>query len=290
MSVSEGFFTDMSAADYHADPCEKPSLSSSIAKYFVSGTPRHAWTAHPKLNPDFEPKSDDKFDLGTVAHEFILGKGSGFVVLDFDNWQTKAAREAKEAARDCGKTPILLKDFARVDAMAEAAGKHLEAHGVDLSKNANECVMVWREGAHWCRSMVDSFDEGGVIYDVKTTDVGLSDASLARLIVNLGYDLSAGFYARGAVATFPQLAGKLRFRWIFIETRPPHELRVIEASAMTMELGARKADFAIKRWSHCMETGEWPGYARRITTLDYPAWAESQWLEYEIADAQEARA
>lgn len=288
-AYAEGFFKDITAEKYHADPCVMPSLSSSVAKHFVFGTARHAWTAHPRLNPDFEPKNDDKFDLGTVAHEFILGKGGGFVALDFENWTTKAAKEAREAVRDCGKTPILLKDFARVDAMGEAANERLSALGVDLSKNANECVMVWREGEAWCRSMVDSFDEGGVIYDLKTTDVGLSDASLARLVVNLGYDLSAGFYARGAVKLFPQLEGKLRFRWIFVETRPPHELRVIEASAMTMEMGARKADHAIRRWSHCTATGEWPGYATRITTLEYPAWAEAQWLEFELAEAQEMR-
>jgi hypothetical protein len=74
-----GLHPAISADAYHADPAPAPSLSSSIAKTILHQTPRHAWFEHPRLNPNFEPKDDSKFDLGSVAHELLLGKGAGFV-------------------------------------------------------------------------------------------------------------------------------------------------------------------------------------------------------------------
>ena len=41
-----GIFT-IPAADYHADPCEVPSLSASIASLLVNRSPFHAWSAIP---------------------------------------------------------------------------------------------------------------------------------------------------------------------------------------------------------------------------------------------------
>lgn len=287
MTLDVGFHKEISASVYHADPCPDPSLSSSIAKVLAWQTPRHAWQQHPRLNQNFAPKECDKFDLGTVAHEVILGRGSGFQVLEYDNYLTKSAKEAREAARAAGKTPILLEQWKRVDAMAERVNERLAQIGVNLSANDNECVLVWREGDAWCRAMLDSLENRNqtIIWDVKTTEVQLSDHNIARQIAGLSYDLSAAFYIRGLTTLFPDLRGRVRFRWIFIEASPPHEVRVIEASGMTEALGEKKVQFALDRWQHCMATGEWPGYGADIKTLDYPTWAEAQWLERELTEA-----
>ena len=281
-----GFYPDMEADEYHADPCPQPSLSSSIAKLFITATAKHAWLSHPRLNPNFTPDEDDKFDLGTVAHEYLLCSGAGYQVLKFDDWRTKDAKTARDEARGQGKTPILKANFDRVVTLCGIVRERLEGMKIDLTKNLNESVFIWQERDAWCRSMLDSFDQrGGVIYDLKITGADLSDASLMRQIVNMGYDVSAAHYLRGVHAVMPELQGRIRFRWIFAEASAPHECRVIEASAMTMEIGARKDDFAIRRWQHCMALDEWPGYAPEITTLSLPTWAESQWLERELQEA-----
>ena len=49
--------TDISAEAYHADPAPEPSLSSSVAKILVNLSPAHARIAHPRLNPDYRPRS-----------------------------------------------------------------------------------------------------------------------------------------------------------------------------------------------------------------------------------------
>lgn len=63
------------SADYHADPCKTPSLSASLADTILSGTPRHAWLESPRLNPDHEPVEKRAFDIGSAAHEVLLGNG-----------------------------------------------------------------------------------------------------------------------------------------------------------------------------------------------------------------------
>lgn len=283
----QGFYTDVSADRYHADLlAPKPSLSSSIAKVLIDKTPLHAWTAHPRLNPAFEPRENDKFNLGTVAHEIVLGKGGGFIPLDFDNWMTKASKEAKQAVYDSGKTPLLQKDFEAAQAMASAVSGRLGSMGVFLGKNKNECVFIWQEGDVWLRSMIDSFDpERHAIYDLKTTKAGLSDDALARTIVNLSYEVSAAFYMRGAETVFPDMKGKMRFYWIFVEVDPPHELRIIEADITELGIGAKKVEHAIGVWSECMSKDKWPGYPPFVTRLKYPSWAEEQWLRREMGEA-----
>ncbi len=102
-----GIHYDVAAARYHADPCVKPSLSSSIAKILLEKTPRHAWYAHPRLNPDFAANTDTKFDLGSVVHELMLGKGVGYAVIKAADYRAKTAQAARQAAREEGKVPLL---------------------------------------------------------------------------------------------------------------------------------------------------------------------------------------
>lgn len=70
----------MSAEAYHQDPAPQPSLSSSIAKILLDQSPRHAWLAHPKLNPNYVAEEDSRFDIGTAAHVMMLERDSSRIV------------------------------------------------------------------------------------------------------------------------------------------------------------------------------------------------------------------
>src|SRR6185312_5568438 len=96
MTLPIGLHDGIDPKLYHSDPCESPSLSSSLAKIIIDQTPKHAFVCHPKLNPNFAPKDDARFDLGSVAHELILDRGAGFDVVEADSWATKDARKARE--------------------------------------------------------------------------------------------------------------------------------------------------------------------------------------------------
>jgi hypothetical protein len=288
LRLPPGIHTNVRAADYHADPCEEPSLSSSIAKIILRDTPRHAWHAHPRLNPGFEPKDDSKFNVGSVAHELILGRGGGFDVLDYDDWRKKEAQEKRDASWSAGRTPILAHQYADAEAIYSRIWSDLPRnHDVfmDWTSGDSEVVLIWHDiGGALCRAMLDRVTPAGVIYDVKCTDAGLSDAQIARQIVNMGYDLSAGMYVRGLSQLRPELAGRIRYVWLMVETSEPYEFRLIEADGATLAMGDRKTALAIEKWRRCIEAASWPGYPPEISRLPYPGWAESSWLERELTD------
>lgn len=288
---SIGIHNDVTAARYHSDDFgPTPTLSSSIAKLILMRTPAHGRLAHPRLNSsDKEPEDDDgKFDLGSAAHEMILGRGGGIDMLDYPDWRTRAAKEARAASREAGRTPMLIAHYERACKVTKGALSHPHA---PYERGQSETVLVWRDiGGPLCRAMIDHWDGGTLITDCKITDQPLTDDVLSRHIVNLGYDLSAGFYLRGMSALLPSLAGRLRFRWHFIEASPPFGSRMIEASREMLAIGDRKAALAIATWDRCLASGLWPTWSRDVEAVPAPWRYVEKQMEVEMSHPDADRA
>ena len=126
--ITEPGVYDIPAEIYHADPCPEPSLSSSVATALIDRSPRHAWQAHPRLNPVHEPDNRQDFDLGKAAHALLLEGRDVAEIVDAADYRTKAAREARDAAYAAGKTPLLAHQWQDVEAMIKAAIAQLAAH------------------------------------------------------------------------------------------------------------------------------------------------------------------
>src|SRR4029077_4574623 len=102
---------------YQADPCPVASLSAGIVDLLIRESPLHAWHAHPKLNPDYQPQVDSRFDIGTAAHALLFEGMDNAVIVEADDWRTKAARETGDAIRAAGKLPLLARHHAAVEEM-----------------------------------------------------------------------------------------------------------------------------------------------------------------------------
>lgn len=282
--IAEPGFYAMTAAQYHADPVIVPSLSSSIANLMIDETPLHAWHAHPRLDPAYEADDGNAaMAVGSVAHELILGRGAGIVVLDYDDWRKKEAKEAREAAVGAGKTPILAKAYHDAEVIANAVLRAIsETPDCDDFADADaqsELVMIWQDlGGVWCRAMIDRLTPRGVVYDIKTSGRGLSDRTLRNKFDD-GFDTQPGLYLRGLEKLWPEMAGRLRWRWVFGEQTKPFACRIEEAGALALKEGDERAELAIRRWWQCMATGEWPGYPRRVGRLDPADWTYNRWSE-----------
>ncbi len=292
--LGPGLHLDIPAARYHEDPCATPSLSSSIAETIVVRTPRHAWFAHPRLNPDFETdEGNAAMALGSVAHELILGRGGGIEIVDADDWRTKAAKEARQAATDAGRTAVLSGTMADAERIRDAAVAELRARPdcANFFDNGarSEVVGIWHDiGGALCRMMIDRLTPAGTIYDLKVSGRGLDDRALANSMED-GYGLRAAFYLRGAAALHPEMAGRLRYRWIFVESKPPHAVRVVTADARTLALGDRTAALGIEKWRRCLATGDWPSYPRQVETVGVADWTEKRVMDREAIDPDAAR-
>jgi hypothetical protein len=282
---------DMSAEDYHADPCPVPSLSASVAKILIAQTPRHAWTAHPRLNPDFQREEDGAFDLGNAAHSLMLGDPKKFAIVDFDDWRTKDAKSAREKARADGRIPMLAKHWTRVNRMVEVGRMQLAGHddAFDAFTNGKpEQTLVWEEHGTWFRVRLDWLpdDRTKCFDDFKSTGSADPDA-FQRVAYSVGHDVQAALYRRGIRAVFG--IEKPRIRFIVQEIEEPFALSSIRLNDEAMDLGDYKVDKAVSRWRWCMNHGAWPAYPAVTCTIGPPAWHEGQVLAREEADAAIAR-
>jgi hypothetical protein len=265
MTLPTGIHT-ITAEEYHADPCETPSLSSGIAKILLDRPPYWAWAAHPKLNPDHKPSPPKPaFDIGSAAHAMLLENGAGIKVCEFDNWLTKDAKAQRDMAREEGITPILASDYERTQEMARVASEILLAYGLDVKQTANEVTMIAEVDSVLCRIRADIHIHRKII-DYKTTGVSLDN--FARQASKFGYDLQAAMYMRVA----EELGEKCEWLFLVQETVAPYPVQIFRPTMEFLEVGKRKFAEALNIWHECMLLDEWPGYPTDIQMLDAMPW------------------
>jgi hypothetical protein len=266
-----------------------PTFNAGTANLLLNRSPLHAWTAHPRLNPNWQPDDDAKYDGGTVAHSLLLEGTANVDVCDYPDWRTKDAREARDASRANKRTPLLAHQFEEVMAMCNAVAKQLQGFDVDpvpLTAGKPEQTMVWQDSTTgvWCRARIDWLhDDLSAIDDLKTTSRSAHPEVFAKNLYSYGCDVQAAFYLRGMKALRDNPFGPPDWRWIVVETTPPYGLSVIEPGPAVLELADAKVDAALKLWAECLERDVWPGYPTKVATAELPAWEEARWLAREEA-------
>lgn len=274
---------DLPEDAYHADPCKVPSLSSSIGKKLLRESPRHAWEAHPRLNPNFATDNQQAFDLGKAAHKLMLGKGAELVAVDFDDWRKKEAKEQREAAYEAGHIPLLRAQMEAAEAMVAAGRCQLDDHedaSMAFRNGKPEVTLIWQEGEVWCRAMLDWMPNAGrVFYDYKSTGMSANPETFGRTIFNLGYDFQCAFYRRG-IRKVLGIADPV-FEFVVQENTPPFALSVIGLPPAAIDDADTDVQQAIDLWSSCLENDLWPGYPRRTCYVDPPAYVMAQRLDRE---------
>ncbi len=265
---------------YHSDPCPEPSLSNSVAKALLTKTPRHAWCAHPRLNPAFAAEESEKFDLGKAGHSLMLHDPNTFEIIDAADWRTKEAKAKRDDARNSGKIPLLKEQWDRVEMMVRSGRRQLEAHkeASDAFTNGKpEMTMIWKEGDIWCRARLDWLPNSGDLFDdYKTTAASADPDQWQRLLFNLGYDMQAAFYCRGLKAL--GISKKPTFRYIVQEVDEPFALCVMALAPSAMDLADHKVARALEIWRSCLKANQWPGYPDQTCYVEAPAWHEAQVL------------
>lgn len=272
----------MSADEYHADPSDPPSLSSSIAKILCTGVPAQARIAHPKLNPAFERSEEEKFDIGTVAHALVLQGEQIVEVIEATDWRTNAAKEAREAAREAGRVPLLTKDWERVEAMVGATRRQLEmipAEPALFVDGRPEQTLIWQDEGVTCRARYDWLhDDLSAVDDFKTTGRSADPKEWGRIMFGFGADIQAAFYLRGLEKT---LGVTPLWRFVVQENFPPYALSVVTLSEDVLSLARKKVSYAIALWRKCLADNNWPAYTREVSEIPLPAWEETRWLDRE---------
>ena len=255
-------------AAYHADP----AFSQTQAKVLLQSPARYRWLLE---NP--EPPRD-AFDVGSAAHAKILGVGSPVVVIDAEDWRGKAARDQRDEARLGGGIPLLAKDAALVDGMAEAVLRDDNARAALEAAGDVELSMWWTDPDSGidARGRIDKAAQtadGISLVDVKTTTDG-SPWAFAGSAAKFGYRLQGGAYCDGwEVISGEPPAG---FLFITVEKAPPHLVGTYSLSPFDIDAGRAKWREACARLRDYQDRDEWPAYADEpipFAPLTLPAWA-----------------
>ncbi len=289
-----GIFAGVSAAKYHGDPLPSASVNASTLHDLDAQSPRHAWVNHPRLNPAWSAgKSTSEQDFGSAAHSALMGAGK-VEVVDAQNWQTDIAKSLRARARKNDATPILKRDWLRIQQMVTVLRQDLRSVDSPIPDvfdpkygGVPEVMAAWQQDGIWCRARADwwigakqkaMFAPNGIIVDYKTTGISCAEYAWIANAYRIGAPYQAVWYPHGFFEALKQsesattLNAPPRFLFIVQETFEPFAHNVFELSDVAITQAEGDVVGAFNRWHACITTGEWPKYPRRVCQVDPPAW------------------
>lgn len=269
-----GLYPDVAEGAYHADPVahEWGSLSSTGAKLLVppSCPALFDWSRK-------HGKHSKSMDDGTRVHALVTGKGEEHLVpLPFDNYRTKEAQQARDAAIAAGKVPTLPHEMDKAQAIAGAVFADPEAGKLLATVSDAELSMFWQQDGIWCRGRLDllGWDDRPRAIDVKTT-ADASPDGFAKSLASFRYDMQWRHYASGLAACLSGYPGELTaddiaWSWIAVQTVRPHLVMVYEPSADDRERADESLRIARETFAACSARGEWPKWSDSSMELSLP--------------------
>ena len=274
MLIDKPGIYDLTAEQYHADPVPGGSLSSTAARTLVNDCP--ALMRHEQDNPVH--KRD--FDIGTATHLLVLEPelfARRVVLLDYDDYKSKAAQTARIEAWRAGVTPLINPDAQLVRDMRDAVRAHPIA-GQAFTGGLTERSLFWFDEEYrvWCRTRPDWLPEHGrYLVDLKTA-MSSDPAEFMTAAADLGYYMQAAWYLDGVAAATPMRPKK--FFFAVVSKKPPHLVTIHEVSEEALYWGRLQNRYARGVFAWCQRNKKWPGYTTRIDApdtafpLNLPAW------------------
>lgn len=262
-----------SEEQYHADPCAVISLNQSIAHEMVAECPLKGWQAHPRLGKQqlieagFEVDKDVKATLaGKVIHRLILGEGATIDLLDFPDFRTNRAKDARDESKAAGRLPVLrhhMDDFAIA---ADILREKCAVLGY-VFDGESEIAIEWNEdgarGPVRCRGRMDHLRRAArQVLDVKKI-VSAHPTTISRHIYDYGYDIQWAAYTSGVSKLLGCTADDIDYILLFMEIEPPFVVTPVDMRmcGSFREIGRMRWDRAVMLWEQCLHSNRWPEYA-----------------------------
>jgi hypothetical protein len=271
MTLKPGLHFDIPESVYHADPCERPSLSVSVAKVLLDRSPFHAAAIHPRLGRQSLEEGDDEstsvMQRGRLIHALLLGGGGKFatvmktdkktgVVSPADDYRTDSAKEFRDAAIARGEIPVLFDKLAEATRAADVLRSKLDI------PQETEVTAVWESDGVLCRGRLDGFVgafNGWIGWDLKTCDNAAAAATETN-ILKYGYHIQRAAYVEAIERLHPQLAGRGEWEFAFAEVTGVYDVIRCDLPGEMIELGRRQWARAKRIWAACLASDVWPGY------------------------------
>lgn len=282
MISAPGFYPDMSADEYFADPCPEPSLNQSVIPLLAPSAPSfrspyHFAYQHPRLNPYGEDSDSTRAQfMGSAVHRLALGRGREISTIRYKDYTSASAREDRDLAIANKRIPVLEPELVRARDMA-AILKRKIAEALDGARYETEVVIAWQEqtihGPIWCRAMLDVWcEERAMALDPKALRIAATAAAFGKTASDSGYDIQGVFYPRGIEQVRPDLKGKVKFANLVVENMPPHGAQSFEPDEESRAIAERQIAEAMESFAYCLKTRSWPSYPKGIRPYSTPTY------------------
>ena len=254
--------TDISNADYHADP----AISASQLKT-VMQSPYHYWSRY--VDPDrVAMVPTQAMRLGSLTH---------CATLEPDEL-TKRYQLAPDRRTNAGKAAVAEMAAAGIEAVSEADLAQALQMAASVRSNSTVSSLLSNgaaETSHWwddvatgmrCKCRPDWLSaDGETIVDLKTCQ-DASPAGFAKSVAQWSYQVQAAHYLCGTLSK--------RFVFVAVEKSAPYAVGVYELDAEAMVHGSVLRHTSLQKIQDCRAINSWPGYTDGgIQTLQLPGWA-----------------
>ena len=254
--------TDISNADYHADPAVSASQLKTVMQ-----SPYHFWSKY--LDPSRTPTiATSAMKLGSLTHCCVLEPDEVSARYGITPDRRSNAGKALAAEMEAsGIEAVTAQEMEQALAMAASVRSNSTVSSL-LSNGAAETSHWWDDVATGmrCKCRPDWLSaDGETIVDLKTCQ-DASPAGFAKAVAAFHYQLQAAHYLCGTLAK--------RFIFVAVEKSAPFATACYELDAQAMVHGSVLRHNALQRLQDCRSIQHWPGYTDGgIQTLQLPGWA-----------------
>lgn len=277
--ITPGIHYGIPAEKYHTDLCTPDvALTAGFAIDLVRCGPARAWAK--KYLPKDEEEDTDQMIFGRAAHYAVLEPDvfeESVVILDYENWRKKAAKEERDAIRAEGKIALLSKDLDVLEGMAMAMQNSLDVpfqtapdicRGIFEGGNAEVTIIcAGKEGVlPWRKARADYIKQGeeyDFLLDYKTTKhIG---RNIDRLASTDRWDMRAAFY----LDAYRTATGRHAvYVYLVQETTKPFFVTSYIVPERQLLDGAAAVEEATKIFLRCRKTGIWESDVQDVKLLN----------------------
>lgn len=299
--ISEpGIYRGVPMRVYHGQPCEGPSVSSSGLRKIFSESLAHFWVQS-SLNPDREQEErpTEAMVLGSGAHHLLLGEADfdkHFVVRPARIYDRKTGKEEawngnRGACREWlveqelrGITVLTEKQVEQIRGMSKSLAEEPMVQGGILN-GLTELSFFWPdpETGIWLKWRPDNMPEDSLdFFDLKCVS-DISDAGINKSISDFGYFQQG---ALGCEALESLLGAEMSsFALVFVESSPPHCVRVEALDADDLALGRQCNRAALRLLASALEDRSFPGPKNRAGDGNVTRMSQRsrEWIEHRLS-------
>lgn len=257
-----GFYS-IEEQDYHSSP----GLSQSILKAYGKSP------AHARMMMNKTAKTTEAMLLGRACHAAVFESeryNRDFVIAPQVDRRTKEGKAKFQCLLDSnqGKTILSEEDGETITGIIHSFRAHSFYDYIKQGCGYPELSYYWKAQGFLCKARFDwitsinpNREEGRIIFDLKTTEYGVTPQEVKRTILSMGYDIQAAWYQ----TAIPDA----RFIFIFAEKKPPYAIGLYELSDGMKERANEKIDYYLNIHSRCVAEQNWPPFQENeVITLD----------------------